>query len=343
MKPMLFVVWSSSLVFVLPATAAGGEPFRIGVSYASFGNANLNDASAAMKIWASTVVREGKLEVDVQVDVVGTTVDLRRALAENKVEGVSMTAEEFFESGERPEYLYLTAKDTGCLEEYVVLVHRESDLQDLRGLKGKRLVRHVSPNTNPSMAWFETELARLELGRATNFLGDMLTLDSASKSILRVFFHQSDACLVGTNAFALACELNPQLRQQLKVLAVSPGLVPGLFFFRPTYTSPQRDLFENTIVDLHKSVMGQQLLTVFQTVRMDKVPVSCFEPTRQLLERYRQLNCGTPSVPSGAGVASVGGEASDANSTLGDRATSLPQATPLNQDPLVLAPNATEP
>jgi ABC-type phosphate/phosphonate transport system substrate-binding protein len=311
-KPVLTLIVALSLAAGL--AAADGEPspspevLRLGVSHTSFGTVSRNDASAALKAWAATVTRERKLQLAVEVDIVENLEDLRKDVAQGILHAVSMTSEEFFESGEQPEYVFLAAKGSACAEQFVILVHRDGGVDDMPALRGRRLVRHVTSGTSPALPWLETLLADQNLGRADEFLGELSTLDSPSKSVLRVFFRQSDACLVTANAFELACELNPQLRRQLKVLTTSPPLVPGVFFFVKNYTSPHRLEFESAILDLHNTVAGQQVLTVFGSSRMEKHPLSYLDATRRLFERYARLRgptTGISSEPEDRGASAV--------------------------------------
>jgi ABC-type phosphate/phosphonate transport system substrate-binding protein len=142
------------------------------------------------------------------------------------------------------------------------------------------------------MPWLETKLAESGLGPARRFLGPMEDLENPSKAVLRVFFGQADACLVTSNAFAISCELNPQIARKLKALAASPPLVPTVMYFRNDCRSPQFDKVEAAILDLHKTTAGQQVLTIFQAVRLEKRPASCLQETRAVVLRYLQIEQG---------------------------------------------------
>lgn len=273
------------------------EPFRVGVSQASFGTVNRNDASAAIKAWGTSIAKERNLNLNVQVEVFETVADWRKALIRGGLNAVSMTTDEFLQSGEHPEFIYLVTKDTGYTEHYVLLARRDGAIENLQALRGRRLARHVSSTTRPALAWIETALAEQNLGRANDFLGEIVELDSPSKAVLRVFFRQSDACIVTTNAFALACEMNPQVQKQLKVLLSSPAVIPRLIFFRGIKTAPMREEFESAILNLHETVAGQQVLTVFQGSRMEKHPLSILDGTRRLFEQYHRLT-GQPNLSS---------------------------------------------
>lgn len=271
------------------STPAPKGAFRIGVSHASFGNVNRNDATAALKAWAATVVRERHLPLDVQVEVMEQASDLKRALTDRTIEAGTLSAEEFVEIAPAVESVYVTVGTGGFTERYAMVVRRDSGIGALGSLKGKRLVRHISAKTSPALPWLETELAHQQAGGADQFFGEIAQQDSPSKAVLQVFFRNSDACLVTTNAFHLACELNPQLERQLSLAAVSPPLVPSLLLFRPDYDSPHRQEFESAILTLHTTTAGRQVLTVFQGTRIERQPVHCLDENRTLLEEYRRM------------------------------------------------------
>jgi hypothetical protein len=269
--------------------SASRELLHIGVSSASFGSVNRNDASAALKAWAATVARERSLQVEIQVDIVDVEETLGRGATPGRLHAISVTCEEFFRLGEAPDHVYVPNKGGRFAEQYVLVVRRDGGVDSLDALRGRKLVRHASHGTSPALPWLDLLLAEGGFGRPEEHFAEVAALESPSKAVLRVFFGQSDAGLVGAATFETACELNPQLRQKLKVLAVSPPLVPGVFFFLDEFTSPQRREFEEAIVNLHTSVAGQQVLTVFGSTTMERVPLSALDATRALFERCAQL------------------------------------------------------
>jgi hypothetical protein len=109
--------------------------------------------------------------------------------------------------------------------------------------------------------------------------------------VLPVFFRQSDACVVTRSGFETMVELNPQLGRQLKILARSPEVVPAVFCFRADYAAGfKEDLFAG-VRDLHKSAAGQQVLTVFQSDKIEDQPMSCLDSALELLATHQKL-CG---------------------------------------------------
>ncbi len=279
------------LLFVYCACSnAATNDFRIGISYSSFGTVSRNDASAALKAWAVTVARERKLGLKIQVEVFEHESELRHELETAGLDAASMTAEEFIDSGFAPDYLFVTAKSSGFGERFAVVVHRSSAISDLAGLRGRKLARHQSPATSPALTWLGVQLAKEGFERPDRYFREVVSLESPSKSVLQVFFHQSDACLVTTSALAVACELNPQLARDLKTIAVSPLMIPSVFFLNPNNTSSAQKDIEAALLDVHSTPSGQQVLTVFQGSHIERHPLADFAATKELLRPKTELD-----------------------------------------------------
>ncbi|WP_373500524.1 PhnD/SsuA/transferrin family substrate-binding protein [Desulfococcus sp.] len=262
--------------------------FRIGISSRTFEKINRNDAIAALKAWAATVVRERDLPEQPEVTWFDPVEDLRTAFLQDRLDAVSVTVEEAMLLGVQPEAVFLPATEQGFHVRYAVLVHRNGGITDLKGLMGKTVVMHDGQRMVLARPWLENVMA----GRR---FGGLTPVENPSKAILQVYFRQSRAALVTMDAFALACELNPQLQDDLKVLTVSPPFITSFFFFRPTFQGRSRERLEAAITELHTTPGGRQVLTVFQSSRMEKHPASILDATRQFLTAHGNPAKGVPS------------------------------------------------
>ncbi|MBI5385421.1 MAG: PhnD/SsuA/transferrin family substrate-binding protein [Verrucomicrobia bacterium] len=269
----------------------GADMVRIGIAPGTWGSINRNDASAAITAWAKVIMRQRGMTLSVETTLFEADEDMTRALRGGRVDAVSMLAHQFLRLDPQlqPDYVYLAARQEAFTERYVLLVHRAAGIGDLSGLRGGRLLLAKNARASLGPFWLDTLLGRQSLGSAEAFFKSMTRLDSPSKVVLQVFFRQAEACLITTNVFQLAGELNPQLHKELRVLAVSPEVVPALFCFRPGHASRARELLEPAIFTLHESLAGQQVLAVFQCEQMVKRPLSCFGSTRELLAEYDRL------------------------------------------------------
>ena len=290
---ILFILFS---LFSLPATAGAqtsetrsAAVFHIGVSSRTFETVNRNDAAAALKSWAATVMREQNLLEQVEVKFYDAFEDLAKAFRQNRVHAVSTTVEECMLLGVEPEKIFLPATEKGPHVRYAIIVHRDGDITGLDGLMSRKLVTHQTQRMVLAQPWLEALQASQAARPVNRSLGNLTTVENASKSILQVFFRQAHAALVTEDAFALAGELNPQLRKDLRVLAMSSPFITSFFMFRPTWQGQSRERMEAAIMGLHTTPGGRQVLTVFQSSRMETQPGSILDPTRQFLAEYLRL------------------------------------------------------
>lgn len=266
-------------------------PFRVAMSARMFGEINANDAKASIKAWVETVAKESDIATDPDPGILNGAAEIASALRSNLVDAASMTANEFADvSLEIPLAPIFVAVMGGRIsEEYVLLARHDGDIQRVRDLGGRSLVLFQNPRTSLAGVWLDTLLLREGLKPAMEYCGQITQAAKLSKVVLPVFFRQSDACLVTRRGFATMSELNPQVAKQLKVVAFSTEVVPTVFCFRSNFNSPAKTRIFATLLDLHKTPAGQQVLTVFQSDRLEERPVACLDGALQLLKDYRHF------------------------------------------------------
>ncbi len=299
-------VWTALLTFAVAllshSNAIGSEDagFRVGFSSAMFTDVNENDAKAAVKVWGQTIAKERGIPTDPETRIFHDTSALAQALRDKSVDAVGITIIEYAAVSPEVRFAPIFVAYTGGRnrEEFVLLVHRESGIERLTDLRTRNLTFHENSRVRLAQPWLDTLLIEAGGKSSAEWLGRITRASKLSKVVLPVFFRQGDACVVTRTSFETMCELNPQIGHQLKILARSPAVVPSVFCFRADYAPAfKEDLFAG-VRELHKSVAGQQVLTVFQSDKLEDQPASCLDSALELLARHTQL-----SRPAGMPVA----------------------------------------
>ena len=261
------------------------QPFRIGFSSSMFTDVNENDAKAAVKVWAQTIARERGIETDPDPSIITGLSALTAALKNKQVDMISLLAEEYCVlNADVPLAPLFVAYVNGKVEEEVVLlVRRDSGTERVEDLKGRRLITHSNPRASLAIPWLNSILLEKGLRPTAEFLGLVSQNTKLSSVVLPVFFRQSDACLVTRSGFDTMSELNPQIGTALKVLATSPKVVPILLCFRADYAPAFKDKILAGLRDLHLSPAGQQVLTIFQSEKLEEMPSSGLQSTLDFL------------------------------------------------------------
>ena len=274
--------------------------FCIGFSSAIFVDLNESDVKAAMKVWAETMAKEMDIPTDPTPLILEGAAALDAALRNGRVASAAMTTVDFLAMGANMQtgVLILPVSGGGTTEEYLLLVHRDSPVRQVKDLAGRSLVRLENPRASLASIWMEVLLAQNGLSAGEECFSAVTRTLKASQAILQVFFRKIDACLVTRAGFEIANELNPQIGKQLRVLAASPEFVPQLYCFRPDYPPALRQKAVAAISKMHESRQGRQIFTAFKIDQLMEQPTSCLDSARDLLAIHAKLYAITNRVQS---------------------------------------------
>jgi phosphonate transport system substrate-binding protein len=271
---------------------SGNPPFRVAFASSMFVDVNENDARVAVKMWARTLAQDRGIPADPEPRILNGVEAIANALRGRLVDAVALTTHEYWLLGReaQSEPFVAAAHEGSITEEYVLLVHRNSGIERIGDLRGRSLSFLRSPRMSLAQAWLDVFLVKSGFLPAARFCGRVTQIDKLSRTVLPVFFRQSDACVVTRRGFQTMSELNPQVGRQLKVLASSPEVVPAGFCFRKDYTDPCREKLLVEMDRIHTIPAGQQVLTIFQCERLAVRPLSCLDSAFELLSEHRRLS-----------------------------------------------------
>jgi ABC-type phosphate/phosphonate transport system substrate-binding protein len=273
--------------------SAESADLHVGFDPISFVNVNLTDAKAAFRVLTRSVGEKKGYNLNVTVHTFEDQETFAAAVTNHSLHLVVMTAWEFLscdlEHFLEPRFL---ATDAGQgPREYLLLVSKESPIQDIKSLRGKHVCLLENTNCEMSRPWFETLLLERGLGRPEAFLGRMGVAAKTTGALLPVFFGKADACVVSRPAFDMMRELNPQLGRRLRTVAVSAPLIDSVTFMaREGWDRPQhRTDMAESLATLHETPQGKQILTLFKVDRMASYEAHFMAGTRALKEKHDRL------------------------------------------------------
>ncbi len=256
-----------------------------------FADVNENDAKAAVKVWTQILINERGVPVDPDARLLNGVAGIAEAFRGGLIDGIAMQTDEYVALHETIAFgtFIPNMRNGQPTEEYVVLAHRESGVSRLADLKGRNLSFLQSPKMSLAFPWLETLLLQENFGRMDGFFGQITRANKLSKVVLPVFFQKIEACVVTRHGFDTMRELNPKVGQQLKVVAASPPFVTGGFYIRSTYSSIFKEKILREIEQMHLSPAGQQVLTIFQSEKLERRPISILDNAVELVATHRRL------------------------------------------------------
>jgi ABC-type phosphate/phosphonate transport system substrate-binding protein len=169
--------------------------------------------------------------------------------------------------------------------EYLLLVHRQKGITVLPQLNNKRLVitsEYGASDVN--LLWLDREMKKHGLPKTTLFFKTLKQVPKASQAILPVFFQQAEAALVPRSAYETMAELNPQIVTDLAILAASPPFPRGLTAFREDIKPEAKQRIIASALNLHTYPRGRQILTLFKTEQVVRLPKNYFDNLIRLLK-----------------------------------------------------------
>ena len=301
----------SGLVLCFVVAVAAGEvavsetnrsQFRLAFSAATFTDVNENDAKAALKVWAQTLLSERGLPVDPEPVILKNAEAIVQALRSRHIDAITLNTDEYWRLGR--DLLggpFIGGQNDGRItEEYVLLVHQDSGIERLEDLRGGSLVFHQNLRMCLAPFWLDVVLVSGGLPPAAAFCR-VSQNSKLAKAVLPVFFRQADACVATRRGFKVMGEMNPQVSQRLKILASSPEVVPTGFCFRSDYDDPLKATIVTELAKIKDSPAGSQLLALFQSGSLEAQPISCLDSAFELLATHQRLCSGTNLTGEAAG------------------------------------------
>lgn len=272
------------------SSVSGPSLFRVGFSSATFTKVNENDVMAALKVWLRMLSKERNIPTDLQPRLLNSLQAIRESVRGNAVDAVALNTDEYWKIKDTlDKRICIVGINEGKpTEEYILLTHQHSGIRRIADLHNHSLVFFQSPRMSLASAWMDTVFAQGGFGRTVDFC-QVTHVNKLQDAILPLFFRKIDACVVTRRGFKTMNELNPQISQQLRIIASSPEVVPSLFAFRQTYNDPLRQEIIAQLEKIISTPAGAQFLILFQAGSLKALPVSCLDSAFNLLSRHQQF------------------------------------------------------
>jgi phosphonate transport system substrate-binding protein len=273
------------------APAAARMEVHFAFSKKMFAGVNENDARAAVKVYAQNIGDQNGLYVNDTPLLLDGTNAIARVLELKQADLFVLTAEEFIALEHQGlEGPLLLAKNHECFtEDYLLLTRADGALRRVEDLKGCSLNVPSDARSTLSGLWLEVLCREHGLGPANQVLASITATEKAPQAVLPVFFGKADACIVTRNGWEVMCELNPQLKMQLRVVAASPSVVPTVTCFRGGISEAFKQRAIKAVELSSTKPSFKQIMVLFKTDQIGSEPPEVLEATRELVAAYHQF------------------------------------------------------
>ncbi len=247
----------------------------------------MKDARSAINYWIKKMAKNVGSEVEgyVYEDLDSLRNDFKKGI----LDWVSLTPDDYMNIRNDIEAeLGLSPLLGGThLIRYQLIVQANAPISNVEDLRGKTIA--VTARNENVRQFLNLSLWEKKLQGIDTFFRAVVEKRTYPQAILAVFFGQVDACVATSYASDTIAELNPQIRQRLKVIAESPPLLHSVTIYRKTLEKESRDKIEEQLNNLNASPDGKQVLLLFGIDGMIPITESDLDSFREFYQKYVRL------------------------------------------------------
>lgn len=216
--------------------------------------------------------------------------DLITNLDENKITCASLTPLTYVrydKKNVKPLVTAIGANSEDVFVRYVLLVRSDSGFDKLEQLANLTFAKNKTEEI--SLLYLNTELAKKNLHSINEFFSKAPNYETQEEALYSVYFKKNAVCLITDDTLNMLIEMNPAIKDQIKVLMRSEKYIfSGLFVNKNITPELEKNLITTSLgMPLTKS--GKQTLKLVRTKSLQLVKDEDFNSLRALLKEYKDI------------------------------------------------------
>ena len=282
---VLLIVFPS-LLFAQGSDDGTKRGYRFIYSKELFFNTKTEDAIALTKIFTEKVKKQNGIEDEAEIVICKNDEELIDATKTNFdfVLSTTVALVRLLKIGNvKPVLVNQTQGSYGFV--YYLVTRKDKNINHLSDLKNRKLnILARSDGQTPSL-WLEKILRDNKLPVKNKFFEEITFDYKPINILLPVFFNKLDAAVITKESFDVMCELNPNIKKDLNILATSKTLLFGVLSFDTKSKNKEREKFiYDILTTMHNDADGRQFLSLFS---LDKIIPYKEEYLTKFMELYK--------------------------------------------------------
>jgi ABC-type phosphate/phosphonate transport system substrate-binding protein len=260
----------------------------MGYSSKTFLDVDMKDAVAALDVWVNELsAKEGFIA---QNNIYEDLNVLVKDFQQGKLDFGLVKSLDYLKIRKdvKPEIAMTYVKGGKKTIRYHILVRTDSGVSNISGLRNKKLT--MRKGDDMGLLFLNTLLLKNKQPESEKTFSFIDAKIRSSQVILSVFFGQSDACLTTDVAYRTMIELNPQIKEKLRIISSSDELVEGVNFFRKDYDEHNKKIVLERSLSLKETARGKQILLLFKIEKVALIEEKDLDTVRSLLSEYERLH-----------------------------------------------------
>ncbi len=258
-----------------------------------FLNVNANDAFAAIKVWVNELNKHQGLNVRMFPVMYDNMYELAKNFKKDNVSTIICNSIDYLKNKSKLPItpVLVDPGENGKELQFLILTRKKDNINDLAGLKNKKIIIQKETNIDIINMWLTVQLYNNKLGRQNKFFSEIKEGSLPSHTILSVFFGKNDACIVTNSAYETIVELNPQVGKELTILLASPSFIEGLACYSNDFMRKKiKDDLINSVVDFNKYPSGKQIYNLLRVKKLLHFKKAYLKSIKELLKRYNEIH-----------------------------------------------------
>jgi ABC-type phosphate/phosphonate transport system substrate-binding protein len=280
---MLLQALCVAMLLLLASTQAHAKPeYVVGLTEQDIRIASIEDMELGFNYQLDKLSKEK--DFSLKVKIYPNESQLQKLLVEHKVIGYFGTSISLFSNQNLfdPLYLYTPVINDQIKNRYVVLVRKDSGINQISQLKQKNIAYCTADAVG--VLFLRLQLKEKGLSNIDSFFNKMVIKKNPNLATSATFFKETDATIVLESDFLIASELNPQLLKQMTSIGTSPEYVTDILAFSYNATSmPEFDIDETVQRVANAATSGLTRNSKYKFMR--KIKLEDLNSVRDLFEK----------------------------------------------------------
>lgn len=281
---LLFWVFVLNLSFVLSVDAK--TEFLIGLTAQSIRSATTEEIEIGLNYYLNNVSKDKNYGL--KVKVFQSEDQLNQSLSEGKLIGFFGTPLMFFQNKDEfvSSLLFSPVLSNKVLQRYLLLVRNDSGITQVKQLNSTQLSYCLADEVG--IIYLHKLIKDKKLGNPHTFFSKLSIKKNPNLAISSVFFKETQATIVLESDFAVAAELNPQLKKQLMVIDTSPELITNLLAIKDQNGVMTPTEIETSVLSVGEALQGRKLLKSFNFGEMRKIKLEDLNSVQELIYNVKE-------------------------------------------------------
>lgn len=280
--------WLGIILMFIAANLAHATPplLAIGVYLQAIRDVPRKDVEITVRFWVEEIASKAGVSIK-PIQLYDDLSELKRDVDAGKVNYIVSTpmglAQQFADDDLADGFAAAGAANDALM----LVVRRDAGIRNPGDLAG----RHVQVRERDELSDIYLNTLLRSSGVSPSQLKAVSTQRKTSSLVLNLFFNRCDAALITRNAFEVAAELNPQIRQRLHVLDAYSfeQYRDNIGIFSSSVSPEDREAIIAAALKVEHTPRGRQLLEIYRTDRLILSHVSDLRPYRALLSTHNKL------------------------------------------------------